>query len=104
MKTIKGEEFCRIGTVAKEIDRSAQTIKHWYKWAEQSGNTDMLPPVYRLDSRGTRYFKKADIPKLAEFAEGIEYGQMSDYNSKLWGERGQLIRERGKQRLLEQEK
>lgn len=102
MKTINGEKFCRIGEVAKEINRSAQTIKHWYKWAEESGNTNVLPKVFRLDSRGTRYFRLEDVPKLAEFAENIEYGQMSDYNSKLWGERGQLIRERGKQRFTEQ--
>ena len=99
MKIIDGVKYYKIGEAAKLINKSPQTIKHWYEWVEYTGDkSKQLPKVYHLDNRGTRYFREQDIPALQKFGENIKYGEMSEFNSYLWGERGQLIRERGTHR------
>lgn len=99
MKIVDGVKYLKIGEVAKQIGKSPQTIKHWYEWMNSKPQTEkVLPQFYILDKRGTRYFKEIDMPLLKSFSESIFYGEMSEFNAKLWGERGQLIVERGNQR------
>lgn len=75
--------YLRIGEVAKRINKTTQTIKSWYGWAEFTGNKEILgelPTIYRFDKRGTRYFKESDIPQLEKWCNKyISYGTMSDY-------------------------
>ncbi|ADL40335.1 hypothetical protein phiCTP1_gp34 [Clostridium phage phiCTP1] len=75
--------YLRIGEVAKRIDKTTQTIKSWYGWAEFTGDKEIqsgLPTIYRFDKRGTRYFKESDIPQLEKwYNKYISYGTMSNY-------------------------
>lgn len=78
-----------IGDLAKEVGRSAATIKNWYEWAEKHDRLDDLPEMYRdIDKKGTRYFNEDDIPKFIEFRESIQYGMMADVSREKWGSRG----------------
>lgn len=88
------EIMLTIGQVSKRIRRTAQTIKHWYEWAEENNKMHELPEMHRKGPKGIRYFKESDIPKLEEFRDKIQYGMMSDYNVKNWGRRGNEIQER----------
>lgn len=98
MKNINGVNYLTIGEVSKLVDRSAQTIKNWYKWVstenielEKSG----LPGFRRdLDAKGTYHFKEEDVPKLVEFRQSISYGQMAEFNVGRWGQRGKEIEAR----------
>lgn len=83
-----------IGEIARFIGRGSQTIKHWYEWAEENDRLSELPNMYRVGSKGVRYFDENDVGKLIEFRDKISYGMMSDYNVKNWGKRGEQIQER----------
>jgi hypothetical protein len=88
--TINDEVFIKIGLASKIIGRSTQTIKHWYEYAKTKGI--YLPEMYtNIDKRGTRYFKENDLAVISKFADNVTYGSMSDYNIKLWGEKGKTI-------------
>lgn len=92
MKNHNGDIYVTIGVVSEEIGRGAVTIKNWYEWAERNGRLDDLPEIKNdFDARGTRYFKKSDIPKLKKFRDSIKYGMMADLNREKWGERGRNI-------------
>jgi LPS sulfotransferase NodH len=98
MKTIEGINFLTIGEVSKIVDRSAQTIKNWYKWCESKG-VDFAEaglPAFRrdIDAKGTYYYEESDVQKLVEFRDSISYGQMADFNSARWGQRGKEIEAR----------
>lgn len=87
-KVIDGVTYLRIGEVAKLIDRSALTIKNWYQWAEETDNLDLLPPIYFIgEKRKIRHFREEDVPKLIKFRDSIQYGSMSEFNEKKWGDR-----------------
>lgn len=94
-KTHDGEQYLTVGQVSKLVDRNSQTIKSWYKWCDSEGlSYDKAGlPLYRrdLDVKQTYYFNVNDIEKLIEFRDGIQYGQMSDFNVSRWGERGRII-------------
>lgn len=95
MKVVDGVTYLTIGEVSKMIDRSAQTIKNWYKWAKLNNEENSLPPYRRdLDAKGTYYFAEQDVQKLIEFRDSISYGQMSDFNVSRWGQRGKEIEAR----------
>lgn len=98
MKTINGVNYLSIGETAKLVDRSAQTIKNWFKWCSAQGvepNQVGLPEYRRdLDGKGTYHFKEEDIPALIDFRDSISYGQMSDFNITRWGQRGREIEAR----------
>ena len=101
LKIVDGVKYLKIGEVAKKIGKSPQTIKHWYEWMSSGPETDkVLPKFYILDKRLTRFFKEEDLPAIIAFSESVKYGEMSDFNVGLWGERGQLISERGNQRTI----
>lgn len=105
MKTIKGVTYLTIGEVSKKVDRSAQTIKNWYRWCEAEGLTleEVGLPNFRrdLDAKGTYHFREEDIEKLIKFRDSISYGQMSEFNVSRWGKRGKEIESRRQE--LEQE-
>lgn len=89
----------RIGEVAKIIERTTLTIKHWYQWQEENGVNPILgelPPIYRQGKRNDRYFEYADIPKLVHFRDQLRLnpGLMREYNRKRKGYVGQLQQER----------
>lgn len=90
-KTHNGETYLRIGEVAKELERTVRTIVGWYDWAEENNAQSDLPEVFRLDKRGTRFFKETDIEQLKNFRDNIKYGMMAEMNRKRWGERGKQI-------------
>lgn len=95
MKVVDGIKYLTIGEAAKIVGRGAQTIKSWYKWAEQN-NKDIkelgLPEFRRdIDRRQTYFFKDTDVTLLLKFKDSIAYGQMSDFNVNRWGERGKVI-------------
>ncbi len=97
MKNIGGKSYLTIGEVAELIDRSAQTIKNWYKWAASTdtNSTAGLPPFRRdLDAKGTYHFEEAVIEDLKAFRDSISYGQMSEFNVSRWGKRGKEIEAR----------
>jgi len=99
MKNIDGINYLTIGEVAKQIDRSAQTIKNWYKWKEAALNprSKELPDFRRdIDKKQTYYFAESVIPELVAFRDDISYGQMSEFSVTRWGERGKEIAERRK--------
>jgi hypothetical protein len=106
MKTIGNVNYMTIGEAGRVIDRSAQTIKNWYKWCEAEG-LDLEKaglPVFRrdLDAKGTYYFAEPDLDKLLQFRKSIQYGQMAEFNLARWGRRGKEIEAR-KQELEEVE-
>lgn len=98
MKNVEGVNYLTIGETAKLVDRNAQTIKSWYRWCdkeEQSYEKAGLPEYRRnLDGKQTYHFREEDIPKLIEFRDSIQYGQMSEFNVSRWGERGKAIEAR----------
>lgn len=87
MKTIDGKKYLRIGEVADRVNRTTSTIKNWYKWAKEKDKLDLLPEVIRVGSRRDRYFLESDMEQLEKFADSIEYGSMSDFNQRMWGDR-----------------
>jgi hypothetical protein len=98
MKNIGGVNYLTIGETAKLVDRSAQTIKNWYRWCqseEVDPNKAGLPEFRRdLDAKGTYHFAETDIDKLITFRDSISYGQMSEFNVSRWGQRGKEIEAR----------
>lgn len=98
MKTVNGVNYLSIGEVSKLVDRSAQTIKSWYRWVVTEGltNEQVGLPEYRrdLDGKRTYHFAESDVEKLIEFRQNINYGQMSDFNASRWGQRGKEIEAR----------
>lgn len=106
MKTVDGVNYYGINEVAKQLDRTAQSIKIWYKWAAEQPEDvqNLLPPVRRdIDARGTYYFDEEGIEKLQAFREQISYGLMSSYTQTRWGKRGKEIGERKKQKELQKQ-
>jgi hypothetical protein len=85
MKIIDGQNYLKIGEVAKLLEKSAQTIKIWYEYAQEN-NVEL--PKYRtdLDARGTRYWKEIDVEKLKAFRDSITKGMMVGTTEKKWGE------------------
>ncbi len=53
---------CKIGELARELDRSTLTIKKW----EESG----LIPKAKRDSRGWRYYTEDDIGIIKQIIKG----------------------------------
>lgn len=89
----------RIGEVAKIIERTPLTIKHWYEWEETYGVNETLgklPYMYRLGVKGVRHFESVDIPKLIQFRDNLRMnpGIMREFNRKFKGEQGKLQQER----------
>ena len=82
--------------VAQYLDISVPTLNNWYKWYnnpeyEKPKDTPELPAYTQQGKRGTRYWDKADLPKLMKFKKWIPRGRagvMGDYNAQFWGERG----------------
>lgn len=93
------DNYLRINRVALILGISDHTIRRWYKWWESKEFEHPegleLPPYYHMDRRGTKYFKKEDIPKLMEFKKKISTthkGVMSEFNAAFqWGKRGEKI-------------
>ena len=88
-----------IGQVAKIIERTPLTIKHWYEWEELNGGSDILgplPQMYRKGVKRVRHFDEADIPKLISFRDNLKAnpGIMGEFNRKFKGEQGRLQQER----------
>lgn len=89
----------RIGEVAKILNRTPLTIKHWYEWEEKFGVNDTLgklPPIYRIGVKGVRHFEECDVAKLKQFRDNVAInpGIMAEYNRTLKGEKGKLQQER----------
>lgn len=93
------DELVKISDAAKMIGRTALTIKHWYKWVELVGPSNIpvtLPKRERIGSRGDMYFYKKDIPMLATFRDflALNPGIMRVYNRTRQGEAGKLRQEK----------
>ena len=90
-------DYLSINRVGMSLDISDHTIRRWYKWWEndefEKPDGLYLPPYYHLDRRGTKYFKKEDIPHLKEFRNKIQSthkGAMAEFNAAYqWGKRGE---------------
>lgn len=92
MKTINGERFLTIGEVSEIVLRGVQTIKAWYKWAEDNNCTEQLPEVHRdIDQKGTRYFRETDLHLMKVFRDSVKYGNMAEQSRTRWGKRGKEI-------------
>lgn len=80
---INKRELLRIGQVAEILNRSTQTIAHWYRAQKQGiGTTVKLPqPVW---INGKRYFREEDIDIFFEFMGSLKRGDMAEYNEKFW--------------------
>lgn len=90
--------YYTIGEASELVERQPQTIKSWYRWAESEGLSlkEAGLPDYRrdFDVKKTFYFAEGDIPQLVDFRKKVRYGQMSEFNSKRWGNRGRSIEQR----------
>lgn len=86
MKSINGVNYIKIGEVASRVNRSTQTVKIWYEYAQDNNIT---LPEYRtdLDGKGTRYWLESDVPKLIEFRDGLTKGMMVGTTQKKWGKK-----------------
>ena len=63
--------------VAQYLDISVPTLNNWYKWYnnpkyEKPKDTPELPAYTQQGKRGTRYWDKADLPKLMKFKNGFQ--------------------------------
>lgn len=84
MKTVDGVNYIKIGEVAKRVNKTAQTIKIWYEYAED--NNIQLPQFRTdLDGKGTRYWAEDDIDQLIQFRNSIKKGMMVKTTEKRWG-------------------
>ena len=91
MKIIGGKMYYKKREVADLVGRSPQTINLWDKWSREEveqGGSRFIPEPLRLDNN-YRYWSEDDIPKIREFASNIQYGDLSKYSKKHWGERGE---------------
>lgn len=82
MKQIDGVVYLTIGELAKQIERTVVTIKYWMDWyAEQEEEIQQefpLPEFRRdLDSRGTRFVEKSEVPKFIKFRNSMVYGKIA---------------------------
>ena len=93
--------YVSISRAAMLIDVSTVTIKRWYKWWEndqfEKPKDLFLPSYCHKDRRGTKFFRKEDIPALKEFRNKIQTvhkGCMAEFNAVLqWGKRGKKVLE-----------
>lgn len=100
MKTLN-DEYVSAGKAALLIEVTLDTLYRWYKWWENDNFAKpeglYLPPYYHKDRRGTKFFKKEDIPALEKFAQDVRgrfKGCMADFNAAIfWGKRGDRILE-----------
>lgn len=100
------DDYLSINRVAMALDISDHTIRRWYKWWEDDTypkpNDLFLPKYYHKDRRGTKFFKKEDVPALKEFRNKIQtthIGAMAAFNSFYqWGKRGEVIRDNKKKK------
>ena len=82
--------------VTQYLDISVATLNNWYGWYNnpeyiKPKDTPELPAYTQQGKRGTRYWDKADLPKLMKFKKWIPRGRagiMGDYNARFWGDRG----------------
>lgn len=88
-------EKISIARVAQAIDVSTATIKRWYKWYESADYekpVELKLPEYTTDSRGTKFFRMADIATLLQFKQDLQgkyRGIMSEFNAYWqWGQYG----------------
>lgn len=98
IKEVNGTVYIKIGLAAKLVGKSTQTIKHWYEYAQEK-KIDFPTIHTELDNRGTRYFTQEAIYALEKFGKNISYGSMSDFNIKLWGNRGENIQAKNSNRF-----
>lgn len=90
------ENYYTTTKVAQHLDITVVTLTNWYKWyndPEQFKPKGMpqLPEYIQEKSRGPKYWKKSDLPKLQKFKEWIPKGRnglMGSVSSRYWGERG----------------
>ena len=101
MVVYEGDAYYQIGEVAKIVNRSALTIKNWYKAAEMIG-MDKLPcplPKYYVNiggkgRTGTRFWKKKDVGILLYFRDNINRGMLKEFSRTRWGEYGEQLIEK----------
>lgn len=78
------------------LDISVVTLGNWYKWYndpkyDKPEDMPELPPYEQKSPRGTRYWKRSDLPKLLIFKYWLPRGGagiMGDFNARFWGDRG----------------
>lgn len=100
MKTLN-DDYVSAGRACLLVDITIDTLYRWYKWWENDNFPKpeglTLPTYYHKDRKGTKFFKKEDIPKLQKFARDIRgpyKGCMAEFNATLmWGKRGTKILE-----------
>lgn len=97
----QGKNYYTVSEVSKKIGRTVGTISNWYKAQEfaEKNNIPFVPvalpePRRDFDKLQTRYWTDEQINKLKFFRNSIKRGDLSQYNSQLWGERGKIINEK----------
>ena len=68
----------KIVEVAMLLGVSTKTIENWYMWKHRNPEHELarlLPDFEQAGARQTRYWKMADVEKMAEFKEKIPKGR-----------------------------
>lgn len=80
------KDMLSITRVSLILNCSPATIKRWYKWADKSGKTmfEAGLPAYTIGTKGTWYFNSEQVQQLQLFRKNLQWGQMSEFNSKYY--------------------
>lgn len=104
MRVINGVEHFTTGDVSTLVGKSRLTITNWDKYSDmlEKGQGDRLIPR-PLKVNGIRYWTGEQVERIKKFSETMERGTMSYFNrEKMWGQRGEEIRDRLKVKREEQ--
>jgi len=80
--------YFTIGTVAKIVGKSVQTIGLWEKWSkelEKAGEKRLIPHCHRIGKGNIRCWNMEEIQRIVDFSKNIKYGDIAKFSRTRWG-------------------
>lgn len=91
-----GECYITIGTVAKIVGRSVQTIRLWDNWSddlEANGSDRLIPASRRVGKNKTRCWPMSEVTLIEVFSKNIQYGDIAQFSRTRWGEKSNNLKQ-----------
>lgn len=85
-----GVTYFPIGTVAKIVGKSVQTIRLWDVWSDDlalNGSERLIPESHRVGKNKVRCWTMEEITQIQLFSKNLKYGDMAQYSRTRWGEK-----------------
>jgi len=87
--------FVTIGTVAKIVERSVQTVRLWDNWSDElasEGKDRLIPKSRRFGKNNSRCWSLADVALIETFSKNLKYGDIAQFSRTRWGEKADKLK------------